>query len=125
MSDVQERFDEAGHPKPIHDLPEHVSAALQSVDVVRGTPATGDVDHRFRFWDTLRALDLLLRHLQPASEPERQTQELVVRIGEVPAGHSQRRLDGGSPKTALGVTERATARLSAGHCTVTRTARAP
>lgn len=69
FSDIRELFDDKGRLLPIHEVPESARRAVASVDVEeiyegRGSEraAVGRMV-KIRFWDKLRALELLGKHL--------------------------------------------------------------
>lgn len=64
---VQALFDDEGRLLPIHMMPEHVTAAISSVEVVtRSIPGSNPVEvqhtSKIKFWDKLSSLELLARH---------------------------------------------------------------
>jgi phage terminase small subunit len=60
-------YDEQGRLRPIHDLPDHVAAAIAGIEVVRGNVDKGDGQFdtvlKVKHWDKTRAIDMLMRHL--------------------------------------------------------------
>jgi phage terminase small subunit len=67
--DIGEAFDAAGNLKPIHEIPEDVRRAMAGVDVSEIYSGTGGdremigVLKKVKFWDKLRALEVLAKHL--------------------------------------------------------------
>ena len=58
-SDVRELFDEHGHLRPVHALPEQLAAAIASITIVRRDT---HIIQKVRFWDKPKALGMLLTH---------------------------------------------------------------
>lgn len=77
--DIRKFYDEAGHLKPVHELPHDLAACIASVEVVRRNMTSGDgtteVVYKIRFWNKPQALELLGRHQgifredQPSTAP--------------------------------------------------------
>jgi phage terminase small subunit len=65
FSDIGDLFDADGHPLPPHLIDPVSRSAVASLTVTRTVSASGEVTETFRvrFWDKLRALELLARHL--------------------------------------------------------------
>jgi len=66
FSDVGAVYDEYGHLLDVNNLPLGTAAAIASWDVFKKNPTAGrgTVEHiRIRFWDKVRALELLAKHL--------------------------------------------------------------
>jgi hypothetical protein len=65
-SDLRELFDEAGNLRPPKDWPDHLAAAIASVEVIKKNVTTGDgkVDDVFkvRLWPKDRAVEWLMKH---------------------------------------------------------------
>lgn len=86
VSDLRALFDEAGNLRPINTLPDHVAAAIASVEVVSRPVAGGDKGdieyvHKVRAWDKPRALELLGKYL--GILVDRQKHEVSGTIGLV------------------------------------------
>jgi Terminase small subunit len=76
--DIRKFYDEHGHLKPLHELPDDLAACIASIEVVRRrvigvdvasagpaaseTGGTFEVVYKVRFWNKLQALELLGRH---------------------------------------------------------------
>ena len=69
FSDIRGLFDEAGHLRPIHELPEDVARTLASVEHTKTrTHKHGDITEseyisKVKTWDKPKALEMLGRHL--------------------------------------------------------------
>jgi phage terminase small subunit len=65
ISDIRAVFDERGNLLQINGLPEGIAAAVASVEVVTRSIGEGEVEyvHKIKFWDKLRALELLAKRL--------------------------------------------------------------
>ncbi len=65
FSDIGELFDHNGRPVPVHQLELVTRRAVAAVSIGRVGGPAGVVSETFhvRFWDKLRALELLARHL--------------------------------------------------------------
>ena len=65
FSDIGDLFDADGRPLPTHLIDPVTRGTIASLTVTRTVSASGDVTETFRvrFWDKLRALELLARHL--------------------------------------------------------------
>lgn len=66
--DIAECFDESGNLKNIHDIPKAIRMAISGIDVIEqfsgdGEDRTVSLVKKIRFWDKLKALDALGRHL--------------------------------------------------------------
>lgn len=83
-SDVRELFDADGNLRSIKDLPDHVAAAIASVEVVKRNITAGDkqVDtiYKVKLWPKVPALELLGRHkaLFPKEPPTEVNVNVVV-----------------------------------------------
>ena len=66
-SDVRELFDEQGRLKPIKDLPDHIAAAVGSIEVLKRNLTAGDDQQedvvKIRLWDKPKNLEMLFKHL--------------------------------------------------------------
>lgn len=67
-SDLRAIFDDKGNLIPIKDLPDDVAATLASIEVERRVDGHGeDAEvyhvHKIKRWDKLRAVELLMKHL--------------------------------------------------------------
>jgi len=64
--DPRSCFTETGNLKPIHELTGEQASSIAAVDVVKRNLTSGDgsIDtvYRIKFWDKLRALELLAKH---------------------------------------------------------------
>lgn len=58
-SDVRELFDDHGNLRRVHQLPEHLAAAIASIKIVRRKT---HIIQKVRFWDKPKALRMLLTH---------------------------------------------------------------
>ena len=99
--DVRKLFAEDGMPLPIHELHQALAAAIFSVETVerRATDGNGaQYVYRVRFWDRIRALELLGRHFGMFSDrvevtgrngepllPELTDGELIARLKARPS----------------------------------------
>ena len=65
FSDIGDLFDSDGRPIPVHQLDPATRRAIAAVSTGRVNDPAGVVSEKFhvRFWDKLRALELLARHL--------------------------------------------------------------
>lgn len=75
LVDVSQAFDEHGHPRPLHELPEDLRRALAGVEVRIEPGQTRELDDgpvetrpvaqvvKLRFWDKVKSLELLGKHL--------------------------------------------------------------
>ena len=65
FSDIGDLFDHNGQPVPVHRLDPITRSAVAAVSIGRVDGPAGVVSETFRvrFWDKLRALELLARHL--------------------------------------------------------------
>ncbi len=93
FSDVRDLFDANGKMRPLHTLSPEQSAAIMSGEIIIKNAEAGDGHQdkvlKVRYWDKLKALELLCRHLrllEPEGQPAVVLQQLVIRIQEVPAG---------------------------------------
>ena len=81
-SDVGELFDEHGNLRPVHELPDHLAAAIASIAIVKRRLTAGDnathIIQTVRFWDKPKALEMVLKYLGLLGEP-------VHRSGDVTA----------------------------------------
>lgn len=66
-SNVKALFDEHGNLLPIHQLPDHIAAAIGSIEVVKKNLAAGDGQtdtvHKIKLWDKPKNLEMLFKHL--------------------------------------------------------------
>lgn len=62
LADPASAFSEVGELLPLREMPPEVRRAIAGVEV-RTEPGTGSVVTRIKWWDKVRALDLLGRHL--------------------------------------------------------------
>jgi phage terminase small subunit len=65
FSDIGDLFDHNGRPVPVHQLDPITRSAVAAVSIGRANGPAGVVSETFhvRFWDKLRALELLARHM--------------------------------------------------------------
>ena len=65
FSDIGELFDSSGRPIPLRELDPATRRAISAVSTASVSDPSGIVSEKFhvRFWDKLRALELLARHL--------------------------------------------------------------
>ena len=65
FSDIGDLFDHTGRPVPVHRLDPITRRAIAAVSIGRVDGPAGVVSERFhvRFWDKLRALELLARYV--------------------------------------------------------------
>ena len=65
FSDIGDLFDSDGRPIPVHRLDPATRCAIAAASIGRVNDPAGVVSEKFhvRFWDKLRALELLARHL--------------------------------------------------------------
>jgi phage terminase small subunit len=94
-SDLGDAFDEAGNLRDVHSLPARFRPAVAGIEVVKRNLTSGaaasDVVHKVRLWDKVRALELLMKHLQlldPEGGPPMQVEQLVLRIEPAPANQA-------------------------------------
>ena len=66
-SDVRQLFDMDGNLKPLVDWPDHIAAAVASVEIVKKNLAAGDGQtdtvHKLKLWDKPKNLEMLFKHL--------------------------------------------------------------
>lgn len=66
-SDVRELFDANGNLRPIHEWPDHLAAAVGSIEVVIKNAEAGDGHtdkvHKIKLWDKPKNIELLFKHL--------------------------------------------------------------
>lgn len=66
-SDIRELFDAQGNLKPIRDWPDHLAAAVASVEVIIKNAEAGDGHtdrvHKLKLWDKPKNIELLFKHL--------------------------------------------------------------
>lgn len=66
-SDIRELYDEQGKLKPMRQWPDHLAAAVASVEMVRRNVDSGDGQTddviKLKLWDKPKNLELLFRHL--------------------------------------------------------------
>lgn len=66
-SDIRELFDDKGNMLPVKQWPDHLAAAIASIEVVKKNLAAGDdkVDDviKVRVWDKPKNLEMLFKHL--------------------------------------------------------------
>lgn len=67
FADIREAFDDDGRLLAVKALPDSISAAVQSIDVVRRNITSGDGEtdlvYRIKLWDKNSALEKIGRHL--------------------------------------------------------------
>lgn len=69
FSDLRGMFDDAGKLRPVHELEEHVSRAVASVEVTKertrrdGDTVSEEFVTKVKVWDKVKALELIGRHL--------------------------------------------------------------
>jgi phage terminase small subunit len=72
MSDVADAFDANGNLLPIREMPLELRRAVSGMEVIIKNAAAGDGHtdriHKIRFWDKVRALETLAKHLGLLSE---------------------------------------------------------
>lgn len=72
FADIRQLYDEDGHLKPIHELPDDIAAALAGVDIVTVNKGYGEVEYiaKVKLTSKLPALSDLGKHLKIfADEP--------------------------------------------------------
>lgn len=54
-----------GEPIPLHQLPDEIVAAIQSVKITRRVKSDGDqeIEYEFKFADRVRSLEVVMKHL--------------------------------------------------------------
>jgi phage terminase small subunit len=80
-ADVRTLFTQDGALRPIHDLPEEVAGAIASLQISRRKDRDGldsEIVYKLRFWDKVKALELLGRHLGMFSD---QAEETGTKLG--------------------------------------------
>jgi phage terminase small subunit len=87
--DIRELFDSRGRMIPIHKLPAHVAAAIQSLDVDELRGKRGEVlgqTSKVRSTDKLVALKMAMQHAGLFERDNRQRERnLVINVGVVAA----------------------------------------
>jgi phage terminase small subunit len=85
-SDLREVFDDKGRLKPVSSWPDHLAAAVGSVEVVKRNVDSGDgvVDDviKVKVWDKPKALEMLMKHLQLFEERIKHEGEITFRWAE-------------------------------------------
>lgn len=70
FADMRQAFEEDGSLKPIHEIPEEIARAISAIQVDELFEGRGKdrkqigVTRTVRFWDKLKALELLGKHLK-------------------------------------------------------------
>lgn len=86
FSDIRELFDEGGNLKPVTDWPEHLAAAVASVEVMKRNLGAGDGKQedvvKVRVWDKPKNIELLMKHLGLLKEQVAHTGEIAIRWQE-------------------------------------------
>ncbi len=85
FSDIGDLFDSDGRPIPVHQLDPATRRAIAAVSTASVNDPTGVLSEKFhvRFWDKLRALELLARHLgldRPLTPPAALLEALPARL---------------------------------------------
>lgn len=76
-------FEENGNLKKIHDIPQAARMAISGIDVMEvgnGEKGAVAVIKKLRFWDRLKAMDALGRHLGLFNADESQKPEITFRV---------------------------------------------
>lgn len=69
-SDISEIFDAEGNLRPIHEIPEQARRAIAGIEVLEVYQGEGEKrklignTKKVKFWDKVKALELLARHLK-------------------------------------------------------------
>ena len=81
-SDIRELFDDTGQLKPMKDWPDHIAAAVSSVEVLQRNVTAGDGQqehvHKIRLWDKPKNLEMLFKHLGLLIERMDHTGKIVI-----------------------------------------------
>lgn len=92
-SDVRELFDPHGNLVPVRDWPDHLAAAIASVEVVKKNVAAGDghtdTIHKVRLWDKPKNIELLFKHLGLLKETAAAPSVIQIRIDKPWTGLSE------------------------------------
>ena len=70
--DVGELFDKHGNLRPVHELPDHLAAAIESIKIVKRKLTAGDAPdliQTVQFWDEPKALEMLVKYFGLLGEP--------------------------------------------------------
>lgn len=82
-SDIRELFDAQGNMLPVKQWPDHLAAAIASVEVVKKNLTTGDnkIDDviKVRVWDKPKNLEMLFKHLGLLAEKLEHTGGIEIR----------------------------------------------
>lgn len=82
-SDVRQLFDAEGNLLPVHQLPDHIAAAVASIEVVKKNLAAGDGQtdqvHKIKLWDKPKNLEMLFKHLGLLVEKHEHSGGLTIR----------------------------------------------
>ena len=82
-SDLRDLFDDAGNLRPPKDWPDHLAAAIASVEVIKKNVTTGDgkTDDVFkvRLWPKDRAVEMLMKHHGKLKEQVQHSGGIVVK----------------------------------------------
>ena len=93
FSDLRAVYDEYGHLLDVNNIPLGTAAAIASWDVDKKnlTAGRGTVEHiRIRFWDKVRALELLAKHLGLLDERVQVTIQHEAMVRRLHAGGNGR-----------------------------------
>ena len=87
FSDVRELFDADGRLRAVKDWPDHIAAAVSSVEILKRNVTAGDGIqedvHKVKLWDKPKNIEALMRHLKLLGEGNTVNINIVALDGRI------------------------------------------